>query len=196
MRAGGPRSRRRPTPRLVPSRPRARDRRVPCCMEQITPIENKRVFGPRFNTIHMIEAACEPRERGPLARIPGEPRLAARKRASGPRSRRGPTPRRVPSRPWAGDRPVPCSRWTSLTLAQAHCDLYCRGFRASRSVLVGLREDAPVRVARQGFAWRRSRLEVRLTASLCHPPAEESRGSVTQLSTKTPRKDPRRALGA
>ena len=33
----------------------------------------------------------EPRERGPPARIHGEPRLAARVRAAGPRSRRGPT---------------------------------------------------------------------------------------------------------
>ena len=37
---------------------------------------------------------------------PGEPRLAARMRAGGPRPRRGPTPCRVPSRPRPGDRRV------------------------------------------------------------------------------------------
>ena len=40
--------------------------------------------------IHMVDVACEPWERGPLARIPGEPRLAAR-HAGGPPALPAPT---------------------------------------------------------------------------------------------------------
>ena len=44
--------------------------------------------------MHTVDAACEPWERGPLARIPGEPRLAAR-HAGGPPALPGDDQRRA-----------------------------------------------------------------------------------------------------
>ena len=135
MRAGGPRSR-RPTPRLVPSRPRPGDRRVHYRRGTTTlgapaasPFPRGTAPGgadagqrpalpARTNAVPLFPRVrgpatagfttaveWQPWERGPLARFPGEPRLAARMRASGPRSRRGlrssygvrASPRRPPS---------------------------------------------------------------------------------------------------
>ena len=77
-------------------------------------VRPRRGCGPQICWPRLRRDRVRTRERGPLARIPGEARRAARMRASGPRSPQGPTPRLVSSRPRAGDRRVPFSHGTTL----------------------------------------------------------------------------------
>ena len=133
MRAGGPRSRRAPTPCLVPW---ACAHRSPGANARVERALGPRAAGPHpageprltarhagqrpavpasTNAVPCSLGLRAPEPRGERSRgtspgsagrwpaSPGEPRLAARMRAGGPHSRRAPTPRFVPSRPRAGE---------------------------------------------------------------------------------------------
>ena len=104
MRASGPRSRPAPPPRLVPCVSAHRGPRGGRFHGTNNKLLKKKMF---LTTIqHNSDDRGRLRTLGPRAAgpHPREPRLSARMRASGPRSRRGPTPRLVPCAS-AGRRP-------------------------------------------------------------------------------------------